>query len=1015
MRRTARRLPPRSAPLPLRSLRAAAAAAAAAIPILVAIPPPAAADADPAALLAEIRTARLEPDRAVEVGPLKINTGLAVLEVERGWLFPSTAVGGAVAEVVFEGKARLHLEPPNDVEAGQLELFAGAASVDVPVTEAALVVASDAASQAFFRRPPATGISPEIRAKAEARFTAWRGSAERRLLAVEEALLADALGDPLYQTYFAGWFASEELGELLYLVDPPSPEAVTLGHFSPLEATEKERRKLERAINRTQRKGRLIGLTVDDLGQWDTWLSAPLGGGVGDRPWLGPFEPASYTLDLSLAERTLDLTGRAAIELVAVRGDTRVVRLAINSDLAVRAVRAGGIDLYFDQTGSDVLVVLPEAPAEGAKVTVELDYGGHLIEKTASGTFLLADTLNWYPRAGELNLATYDATFHWPGKFDLLAGGRRVDGGEEAGGRRWERRVVEVKTGGFSFEVGKFRTFAAQAGHVAVTLAIDADAYSSLKGDREELLTTVTDSLAYFEGVFGPYPLDELVVVTTPRPFSQATLGFVTLSDLMMSDFDLVTILLGLEDRRTVIAHEIAHQWWGHLVGWASYRDQWISEAMANYAATLYGRNRLGGELRFAIGPTTGWQTALLATTDDGRPIESLGPLVLGERLLSSRSGDAYQAIVYKKGAVVLDMLSRLFGEETFLKLLRAVVETSSYRVVSTETFFKLLAQASGANLDAFTRKFVFGTGLPEVYYDYSFAKGEGGKWKIHVTAEQRSPYRFRHRVVARPGGGLDVAREVVSQMEVDDSLLAVPMQIAVVNPDPKAKQEATLNGRLLLEGERTVQDFPIDYEPVELWLDKKREVYGRFFNRRRSPKRMSYFDGLDLAAAGRAEEAEAALRRALAAETFAGARRDLLDEDDIESEGRRLDIAIQLSLARLYLDAGRDADARAALAAAEGRVKRSGRDAFERQAKVVEARLALHAGDAETAFKVLRKAVLRRGDVDSTEGYLLLAIAARATGNQEELRTALDAVADKGADTALLTAPAGSPGGSHQ
>ena len=137
---------------------------------------------------------------------------------------------------------------------------------------------------------------------------------------MEAALLADALGDPLYQTYFAGWFRTEELGDLIYLVEPAAPEAATLGRFSPLEASEKERRKIERALGRTQRKGRLIGVTVDDLGQWDTWVSAPLGAGAGkEAPRVGPFEPPSYTLDLALADRASELTGRAKVELLATR------------------------------------------------------------------------------------------------------------------------------------------------------------------------------------------------------------------------------------------------------------------------------------------------------------------------------------------------------------------------------------------------------------------------------------------------------------------------------------------------------------------------------------------------------------------------------------------------------------------------------------------------------------------------------------------------------------------------
>ena len=81
----------------------------------------------------------------------------------------------------------------------------------------------------------------------------------------------------------------------------------------------------------------------------------------------------------------------------------------------------------------------------------------------------------------------------------------------------------------------------------------------------------------------------------------------------------------------------------------------------------------------------------------------------------------------------------------------------------------------------------------------------------------------------------------------------------------------------------------------------------------------------------------------------------------------------------------------------------------FTNRLKVLEARLAIRAGDAERAFKLLDKAINRRGDIESTEGLLLLAIAARKTGNEAELAEALEAAEEKGADVALLSRVGGS------
>ncbi len=211
--------------------------------------------------------------------------------------------------------------------------------------------------------------------------------------------------------------------------------------------------------------------------------------------------------------------------------------------------------------------------------------------------------------------------------------------------------------------------------------------------------------------MFGPYPLDELTVVTVPRSYSQATLGFVTLSSLMMYDLEVLNLIFRQEDRRTVIAHEVAHQWWAHQVGWSSYRDQWISEAVANYAALLFARNRLDWKDRYGLGPTAGWQEALSSTTSDGRTIESIGPVVLGERLFSSRSGDAYEPIVYRKGAVILDMLARTLGEENFPKVLRQIVKAAGNRPISTGDFLTIMEKVTSVDLDWFAKQYVYGTG----------------------------------------------------------------------------------------------------------------------------------------------------------------------------------------------------------------------------------------------------------------------------------------------------------------
>ena len=645
------------------------------------------------------------------------------------------------------------------------------------------------------------------------------------------------------------------------------------------------------------------------------------------------FEPGHYRIEVSLEDR-LELHGRAWLHLRTVAKPARVVKLEIHSDLAIERVAIDGVegDLFFRQSRDEALVVLPESLAAADEMVLEVEYSGKLLEKGDSKTWVLLDTTRWYPHTGQTDLATYDVTFEWPKKLDLMSGGREVGGGERDG-RRWRRVRLDKPTLAFSFEVGKFRTATTRAGHVDVTLAFDALGYAALdKHSREAMLATIGDALLYFEEVFGPYPLDALTVVTSPRPFSQSLLGFVTLSTVNVFETSWLSLLLGIEDRRTVIAHEIAHQWWGHMVAWQSYRDQWISEAMANYAAVLYGRHRLRGGLPLAIGPTTGWQQVLTARTDDGRPIESIGPLVLGERLVSSRTADAYEAIVYKKGAVVLDMLARRFGEEAFLEILRNLAQAVDFRPVSTQIFLDLIGRSSTVELDGFARQFVYGTGLPVVYYSYEFEPAEENQWTVVATARQQSPYRYTYRLIDRGGGVLDVGRERLEQIEVADSNLVVPVHIAVYDPqapgseamerqelDPREIGNALLKTHMLLEGETSELRVKIAYEPRRVYLDREKEVFGRFYDNLENPKRRRFSEALDLMAGGRLEEAETRFGEALAAAAGGPVAREEPEEDEL----LMLDGSIYLELGRLYLDQSRTADARWAFDQVDERVNR--------------------------------------------------------------------------------------------
>ncbi len=964
--------------------------------------------ADPEALLRQIRAARLDAANALDPSGLRLDTGFATLDLERGVLIPVRA-GTRTVEMVFVGRGRANLEPPDDVEAGQLELFTGGSRLAETFTEAVFVVARDAAAEALLRRPPAGEVEPETLRRAGARYAAWKASPERRTLGVETGILLDALGDPLYEEYFAGWFLGEHLGPFLLQLDPAAEEQINLGQFVRFDVTPERQRSLSRFLHRQQRRGRLVGLEIEDLGRWDSWVQAPLRDAAGaPRPGSPPFEPRHYVIDVTVDPRTGALASQSRVELRAASGSRRVVRLELHADLEITRLAESGSELFYLREGNDVLVLLPRLPEAGAEVVLDVACEGSFLEHgdapEGRRSWALRDAIGWYPRTGANERATYDVTLRWPRRYGLLASGTQVGGGT-AGGLRWQRRRLEVPTLGFSFEVGRFEVETMNVGRVRLQVALDASTRSAAAdGAIGELMFTVADALRFYQQLFGPYPLDELTVVTVPRQYSQAMLGFITLSSQVMVDWGVFGPVLKVQDRGSVVAHEVAHQWWGHLVGWRSYRDQWISEAMANYAAVLWARHR---GLQPAVGPVTGWQQELTATIADGRPIESLGPLVLGERLFSSRSQEAYQAIVYRKGALVLEMLARKLGERDFLRALKALLAAASGQVISTGDFLSLLERITAGELDGFAQQFIYGTGLPEVTYDYAFEPRAGGGWLVRVDARQELPSRVRYAVVPLADGRLDVRRSRADPgAAVDSSELVVPFQILLANDASDSgagngRRNRTLVGRMVISGRQSELEVELEERPSRLWLDRDREVFGRFLDRRQHPKRLLLQQASKQAAGGELEAAEESLRRALA-------RRSPLASTD-----HLLDAHLHLQLSSVRLDRGQDAEAAASLELARDAVEQGSSELpysetrrFQRAFEVAEARIEVRRGDYTAAFARLRSGILDQNDATSTEGYLLLAIAARATGHQGELEAALEIARQRGADVSRLRSP---------
>jgi aminopeptidase N len=206
------------------------------------------------------------------------------------------------------------------------------------------------------------------------------------------------------------------------------------------------------------------------------------------------------------------------------------------------------------------------------------------------------------------------------------------------------------------------------------------------------------------------------------------------------------------------IAHETAHQWWGNIVAWRSYRDQWLSEGFAEYSGILYtglrespgAKNELLGRLRSSL------KDPPVTTTGIGKGrLVDVGPIILGHRLSTSKTLGAYQTLIYNKGALVLRMLHFMLSDpgtgegQPFFNMMTDFVEryrnktasSDDFRTVVNEHFAKSpIARKYGmSDLNWLFYQAVYQTALPSYEMQYKLEDQADGKIVVTGTITQKN------------------------------------------------------------------------------------------------------------------------------------------------------------------------------------------------------------------------------------------------------------------------------------
>jgi len=499
----------------------------------------------------------------------------------------------------------------------------------------------------------------------------------------------------------------------------------------------------------------------------------------------------SQKLETTIAKSAV-LSGTAETSFTALQDGVRVVPLELFPTLRVDWVTGeNGEQLSFIQEDkdedADFEVVLPHELKKGESYTITTKYGGKdAIRSEGGGNYYPIARSDWYPGQGFGSYAKYEMKFHVPKGMTMVATGKLLKKTDEGGETitEWTSEVPQAVAGfnfgNFKREEGKptkqpylLETFANPNPPDFVSGIQHSDDMPTLGGDRMAATSTLGSmstlgmmkkamgeaqlSVEIYTDFFGEAPYKRLAMTQqTATNYGQSWPGVVYLPISYFFD-STVRHQLGMGDAfgyfKVVGPHEIAHQWWGHMVGFNSYRDQWMSEGFADMSASLflqyiYGQKSLDDYHKF-------WADQRQFLTDRNkegkRPID-VGPVTMGYRLNNAKAGfDIGRRLLYPKGAYILQMVRFMMWDRSgapdarFKAMMHDFTKTYANRQASTEDFKALLEKnmtpgmdvSHNQTMDWFFDEYVYGTEYPSYKFEHSFSNDANGDVVLNFTLSQ--------------------------------------------------------------------------------------------------------------------------------------------------------------------------------------------------------------------------------------------------------------------------------------
>jgi hypothetical protein len=764
-------------------------------------------------LYLKLKTAGLDPSHVYRIRDVTLDRAAVHLTLDDGTIAFFQDVAGHISGAVFDGDGEILLSPPDRTERSSMALFTGEAILEEGFTTAFL----------RFNDSTFAELQPYLRPADNAAdfFSQWNdaarifadGDALRLFLTYSRDLPSANPEDKIspaeanLDQFLHARLLGKKLGAFDVGFDSQAPEQVWAGR--------------EKTVNGNDFYDLWTSFSVTPPNTASRERNAQE---LGRRTFFEDVKVTTYRIHAQVTPPTR-LEAETSMHIEVQHGGQRSLLFELSAALEVSAVELNGAPLQFIHNPSDeaaqrahrgndlIAVVLPQAARSGQSFDLRFVYAGDVLSEAGPGLLYVGSRGTWYPNAG-LAMASFDLQFEYPSGWTLVATGKESEQTEPPDSTAFEKRAGDRSSRWVSqrpipvagFNLGKYQRASTKAGEVTVEAYATAVVESSVPQNESELIlperapaiakpgtnnpqpprpgistpppgasparnaqsvaNAAGAAVDFFSRYFGPYPADTLILTQMPGKESQGWPGLIYLSSYAFLNSEELSRMSGTDAdkliaRKVVIPHETAHQWWGHLVDKATYRDQWWVEALANYSALMLLESQNPSQFHVIMEKYRDdlLQKDLLQK-NDSRLLLDDGPVTLGPRLSNSEFPAGYLAISYGRGTWLFHMLRCMLrdaqtsagktgdsGEEPFLRALYTLREKYEGKSITTSELLSVFEQQLPASLryegrkslDWFYQGWIDGTALPSYELTQLKFADQPGKTSVSGTIQQKS------------------------------------------------------------------------------------------------------------------------------------------------------------------------------------------------------------------------------------------------------------------------------------